>query len=125
MFFQECECKNPSVGCYDEVWEDGNCDHYMNNKLCNFDTKGDRSDCCKKESDWKHCHDCMKSDDFNGCTKKKNDVKKEKEKLCIKDVQNDAFCHDENNNAECGFDGGACCLHLDPKKGWNFYCKVC
>ena len=34
----------------------------------------------------------------------------------------DDYCDDENNNAECKFDGGDCCNNSKP--GWNTYCKV-
>merc|ERR1712083_98226 len=44
---------------------------------------------------------------------------------------NDKFCDDENNNAGCNWDSGACCNHLaraNPILGyteWNAYCKEC
>ena len=34
----------------------------------------------------------------------------------------DDYCDDENNKAECKFDGGDCCNNSKP--GWNTYCKV-
>ena len=35
----------------------------------------------------------------------------------------DKYCDDDNNNAECQYDGGACC----NKKvaGWNNFCSDC
>ena len=34
----------------------------------------------------------------------------------------DKWCDDENNNAGCNFDGGACCNN--DLIGWNTYCQV-
>ena len=34
----------------------------------------------------------------------------------------DMWCDDENNNAECNWDGGACCFNEAP--GWDNYCTV-
>ena len=36
---------------------------------------------------------------------------------------NDIYCDDENNNAGCNFDGGACCNRYTSK--WNQYCTDC
>merc|ERR1712083_96162 len=36
---------------------------------------------------------------------------------------NDMWCDDENNNADCNFDGGACCFN--EAQGWDNYCKDC
>ena len=36
---------------------------------------------------------------------------------------NDQWCDDENNNAGCNFDGGACCNNDFP--GWDNYCNTC
>jgi hypothetical protein len=35
---------------------------------------------------------------------------------------NDKWCDDDNNNAGCNFDGGACCNNFFS--GWNTYCQV-
>ena len=35
----------------------------------------------------------------------------------------DQYCDDENNNAGCNWDGGACCNNLDPE--WDKYCTDC
>ena len=35
----------------------------------------------------------------------------------------DNFCDDENNNAGCGWDGGACCNNQNA--GWDQYCTAC
>ena len=34
----------------------------------------------------------------------------------------DKWCDDENNNAECNYDGGACCFN--EANGWDTYCTV-
>merc|ERR1719491_801115 len=36
---------------------------------------------------------------------------------------NDQWCDDENNNADCNWDGGACCFN--EAQGWNDYCTDC
>merc|ERR1711997_473257 len=36
---------------------------------------------------------------------------------------NDEWCDDENNNAECNWDGGACCFN--NFSGWDHYCSDC
>merc|ERR1711971_1317913 len=36
---------------------------------------------------------------------------------------NDIWCDDENNNAGCNFDGGACCNN--DFSGWDTYCTKC
>ena len=35
---------------------------------------------------------------------------------------NDMWCDDENNNADCNYDGGACCFN--EAQGWDDYCTV-
>ena len=32
------------------------------------------------------------------------------------------WCDDENNNADCNYDGGACCFN--KAQGWDNYCSV-
>ena len=41
---------------------------------------------------------------------------------CLADYKSDGFCDDENNNSDCGYDGGDCCNN--PKTNWNSYCSV-
>jgi len=36
---------------------------------------------------------------------------------------NDKWCDDENNNADCNWDGGACCFN--EAQGWDDYCEDC
>ena len=36
--------------------------------------------------------------------------------------QGDQICDDENNNAECNYDGGDCCNNDFPL--WNIWCSV-
>jgi len=36
---------------------------------------------------------------------------------------NDEWCDDENNNADCNYDGGACCSNTFG--GWDTYCTDC
>merc|ERR1712008_272978 len=35
----------------------------------------------------------------------------------------DGYCDDENNNADCNYDGGACCFN--DFSGYDYYCKDC
>ena len=39
---------------------------------------------------------------------------------CSQATFNDGVCDEQNNNEECGFDGGDCCDH---KPGWDYRCK--
>ena len=41
---------------------------------------------------------------------------------CIDNWIEDGYCDDENNNAECQFDGGDCCNN--SMENWDFYCSV-
>ena len=42
-------------------------------------------------------------------------------KKCYYQDQGDGYCHDSNNNADCDFDGGDCCLNLII----NQFCNEC
>ena len=42
---------------------------------------------------------------------------------CITSWIGDSFCDDENNVAECEFDGGDCC-EPHAHRRWNRYCNV-
>ena len=41
----------------------------------------------------------------------------------LPDWYGDDYCDDENNNADCGFDGGDCCNN--GFKDWKKYCTEC
>merc|ERR1711962_1649639 len=43
---------------------------------------------------------------------------------CKDDWIGDNYCDDQNNNSECGFDGGDCCQE-EPAEGWDEYCSDC
>jgi len=43
---------------------------------------------------------------------------------CIDQWIGDNYCDDQNNNPECGMDGGDCCQE-DPIAGWDNYCSDC
>ena len=45
------------------------------------------------------------------------------EECAVLEWAGDNFCDDENNNPECGFDGGDCCDNAG--EGWNNYCSLC
>ena len=37
----------------------------------------------------------------------------------------DGQCDDDNNNEDCGYDGGDCCPGDDPPQSWNTFCTEC
>ena len=37
----------------------------------------------------------------------------------------DKECDDENNNAECEWDGGDCCPETNPNPNWDNLCQEC
>ena len=39
------------------------------------------------------------------------------------EMATDNLCDDENNNAECNYDGGACCGN--DMNGWDDFCTTC
>merc|ERR1712020_772321 len=48
----------------------------------------------------------------------------------LKAYAEDKHCDDENNNAACKWDGGACCettneFYSNKDFKWNAYCKLC
>ena len=97
--------------CIYPIWKnDGNCDDENNTEECDYDG----GDCCtdtKKD----HCTLCeCKDPEFQ------NHINQ-----TITDCHNpswvgDGHCDDENNNPECDFDGGDCCLDEDHK-----HYKIC
>ena len=42
----------------------------------------------------------------------------------VPEYADDLYCDDENNNAECNYDGGACCQE-NPQEGWDNWCTIC
>ena len=84
---------------------DTNCDDENNHPECDYDG----GDCC---TDTKHLY-CKK------CECKEKD--KIKHKHCPKPFYvHDGNCDDENNIAECDYDGGDCCTDVEQK-----YCTEC
>merc|ERR1712200_259966 len=43
---------------------------------------------------------------------------------CVDNWIGDNYCDDQNNNSECGFDGGDCCQE-EAAEGWDEYCDDC
>ena len=37
----------------------------------------------------------------------------------------DFFCDDENNNADCNWDGGDCCPSTNPSPNLKRFCQAC
>merc|ERR1712110_157944 len=83
--------------------------------------------------------DCVAVLEFGGGNLKWSQMKCTKEVFAIcelneeascgkPDHTTDVFCDDENNNAGCEWDGGACCNRLATDNSfnkWNAFCKDC
>ena len=91
--------KHYSFECPKPMWQgDGRCDDINNIEICKFDG----GDCCGPNVDKSFCKQCECKEDIatldgqfiNG--------------LCNVALFTDGECNPENNNAECGFDGGDC-----------------
>lgn len=91
--------KHYSFECPKPMWQgDGRCDDINNIEICKFDG----GDCCGSNVDKSFCIQCECKEDIamldgqviNG--------------LCNVALFTDGECNPENNNAECGFDGGDC-----------------
>ncbi|CAN0164018.1 unnamed protein product, partial [Ectocarpus sp. 12 AP-2014] len=69
-----------------------------NNAECGYDG----GDCCS-------C-DCVDTD-YYGCGENGYDCQDVDSACygCVGDFISDGWCDEENNNAECGYDGGDCC----------------
>merc|ERR1711974_590824 len=105
------------LGCGSPNFANDNyCDDENNNGGCNFDGG---AWCNQKIDEWdEYCTDCeclnpttttTSSSPINPCGSP--------------NFANDNFCDDENNNAGCNFDGGACCNQNIA--GWDEYCTDC
>jgi len=90
---------------------DGICDARNNHAGCFFDG----NDCCSGiDGSDKFCHKKVK-----GCKCKKNAFKK----CHTVEYAHDDYCDDENNTAECNYDGGDCCTR--KILNWTDYCSDC
>ena len=123
-----------SCGIPDEKG-DGWCDDANNNAGCNWDD----GDCCPPNSienpSWDGvCSECKCLDPNAGgststksttktttTTTKKTTTSSSTDVCGSPEYANDRWCDDENNNAGCNWDNGACCGDNVDK----LYCKLC
>ena len=96
---------------------DQQCDDENNNSECNFDGGA----CCNNNiAGWDtYCTDC---ECLQGQTTTTTTVQNN-ENCGSPQWANDDNCDDENNTAECNFDGGACCNN--NVAGWDEFCTDC
>merc|ERR1711935_460743 len=80
---------------------DNYCDDINNNPECEFDG----GDCCQEDpaEGWNnYCEECE-------CLDAPEPTTEAPMECAVPQWAGDNFCDDENNNPECGFDGGDCC----------------
>lgn len=127
-----CQCLEPEYssqapdlfGCLDLWIGDGSCDDRNNNVECGWDG----ADCCGRNvntnfcsececlnfdinNKWDYCNECEcldPNDDGNS-----HSATKSLHACGSPDWVDDNYCDDENNNQECGWDGGDCCSNFD------------
>jgi hypothetical protein len=108
-----------SSGCGSpEFANDLQCDDENNNSECKFDGGA----CCNNNiAGWDtYCTDC---ECLQGQTTTTTTTVKNNGNCGSPQWANDNNCDDENNNAECSFDVGACCNNNIA--GWDKYCTDC
>merc|ERR1712203_788493 len=102
--------------CSSPQWaNDEQCDDENNTAECSFDGGA----CCDNNiAGWdEYCTDCE-------CLQGQTTTTTTTIKGCgSPQWANDENCDDENNTAECNFDGGACCNNNIV--GWDTYCTDC
>merc|ERR1711962_681986 len=88
--------------CVDHYIGDNYCDDENNNSECEMDG----GDCCQENpaAGWdNYCSDCL-------CIEIPETTEAPEGSNCVSPQWfGDNYCDDENNNLECGFDGGDCC----------------
>ena len=91
------DCKCYKVACFSGIPHpmvgDGICNDETNNPECNYDG----GDCCGSCVFKQYCSDC----ECLGGDNTGNGVSSPS--------IGDGFCHDDNNIADCNYDGGDCC----------------
>ena len=100
----QCQCLDPAYsGCdFPDFKSDDSCDDENNNANCEYDG----GDCCGFYIDTNWCLKCQcldpqGTDLFDRLTLDK--------KNCYRWSKGDGNCDDENNRADCEYDGGDCC----------------
>ena len=106
----ECICfliELCTAGFYPWFVGDGFCNDEANIVQCNYDG----GDCCGSCINKEYCSECS-------CLNNKTLTNR------IPNARvGDGFCNDENNNADCNYDGGDCCGSC-INKGIHFWSKL-
>ena len=114
-----CQCLDPgyqapaSSACQDAWIGDAQCDDDNNNAACSYDG----GDCCGDNVGMTYCSICQCLDPGYYAVITNAPASSG----CQYSWQGDGHCDDDNNNAECSYDGGDCC-------GDNVstsYCSIC
>jgi len=98
---------------------DNYCDDINNTEECQYDG----GDCCQENpaEGWdNYCEACECLDAPEPTTQAPTEAPVN---CAVPQWAGDNFCDDENNNPECGFDGGDCCDNTG--EGWDNYCSLC
>ena len=114
-FCSHCQCLDPAAfdGClYPGYKSDDACDDESNNADCEYDG----GDCCGDNVNTTFCSQCQCLDPaFSTTTPQSSTKTSNTQSTTISpsgcdypDIQ-DGTCDDENNNANCDYDGGDCC----------------
>ena len=126
-FCTECQCLDPQPNspdyCNPNIQSDGSCDDVNNNDNCEYDG----GDCCGENVVTVFCYLCQCLDPTYTTMTPHSPLQTSNSKFtttlsseCYYS-KGDDYCHDENNHANCEYDGGDCC-------GDNFdasYCTLC
>jgi len=114
----------PPTGCGSPQWaNDQWCDDENNNAECNWDGGA----CCNNDfGGWnQYCTDCecLDPNAGGGTTTEAPTTTAAPTNCGSPQWATDQWCDDENNNADCNWDGGACCNN--DFGGWDTYCSDC
>jgi len=77
-------------------------DNYCDDECNNEDNGFDGGDCCGDDVNEQYCSTC-------DCLEMPETTEPSTGECAIPEWFGDSYCDDENNNADCGFDGGDCC----------------
>jgi len=127
-YCDECAClempetTEAPIECAIPHWVGDNyCDDENNNEACGFDG----GDCCDNEMDgWdNYCQDCACLESPPTTEPPMETTGMPIDNCAVPQWFGDGYCDDENNNEDCGFDGGDCCDN--EMDGWDNYCQEC
>ena len=116
------ETTEAPIECAIPHWVGDNyCDDENNNEACGFDG----GDCCDNEMDgWdNYCQDCACLESPPTTEPPMETTGMPIDNCAVPHWFGDGYCDDENNNEDCGFDGGDCCDN--EMDGWDNYCQEC